>query len=172
MSDILETDRLILRPFVREDVSVVFEYFRDPEVMRYIPTGPDATIDVTRRRVETYIAHQERYGFSKWVVVEKATKLTIGDAGLLLLEDGPDFEVGYRLIPGRWGMGYATETARAWIDAGFRRLGLERIVAICHPDHAASRHVMEKLGMTFERRGRHYGMDTLLYRIQKPSRME
>jgi [ribosomal protein S5]-alanine N-acetyltransferase len=164
MSDQLETERLVMRPFSLDDVPVVFPYFHDPEVMRYIPTGPDATVEVTRRRIEQYGAHQAKYGFSKWCVIEKATGETIGDAGLLLLEDGPDFEVGWRFVPSRWGRGYATEVARAWLDAGFARHGLKRIVAICHPDHAASRRVMEeKVGMTFERRGRHYGMETVLY---------
>jgi len=59
--------------------------------------------------------------------------------------------LGYRLRRALWGQGYATEGARALIDAGFVSAGLRRIVATTYQDNRASRRVMEKAGRTFVR---------------------
>jgi RimJ/RimL family protein N-acetyltransferase len=53
--------------------------------------------------------------------------------------------------PSVWDQGYATEAGAAIRDEAFERLGLESIVAVHHPENAASRRVIEKVGMTFER---------------------
>jgi len=142
----LETPRLRLRPFVPEDAEAVFRYRRDPDLMRYIPVGADKTIGDTRKLIDWYIAHQEKYGFSKWAVELRQTGELIGDSGLLLLEDGPDFELGYRLAREYWDRGFATECGRAWLEAAFSTFGLQRVVAFAHPEHAASIRVMAKLG--------------------------
>ena len=66
------------------------------------------------------------------------------DAGLV-----PGVEIAWRLVFDHWGKGYATEAARAVIDEGFGRLGLDAIVAVTTPDNARSRRVMDRLGMSF-----------------------
>jgi RimJ/RimL family protein N-acetyltransferase len=55
------------------------------------------------------------------------------------------------VAPSAWGHGYATEAGSAIRDEAFERLRLESIVAVHHPANAASRRVIEKLGMAFER---------------------
>jgi RimJ/RimL family protein N-acetyltransferase len=57
-------------------------------------------------------------------------------------------EIGWRLAFEHWGRGYATEAARAAVDCGFRRLGLQEIVAFTVPANWRSIRVMEQLGMT------------------------
>ena len=61
----------------------------------------------------------------------------------------PCVEIGWRLAVEHWGHGYATEAARAALDCGFQRLGLEEIVAFTVPANRRSRRVMERLGMTW-----------------------
>lgn len=101
----------------------------------------------TVERVRGLVAHQERHGFSKWGVCERATGELIGDCGIQLLEGGPDVELGFHLRPSAWGRGYATEAARACLDAAFAGLGLEEVIAIVAPGNAASVRVLEKIGM-------------------------
>ena len=163
----LETPRLRLRPFVTADADAVFRYRGDPDVMQYIMGGAEKTIEDTQKVLGWYRAHQEKYGFSKWAAVLRETGEMIGDSGLLLLEEGPDLELGYRLAPEHWGKGLATECGRAWLEAAFSSFGLERVVAFAHPDNAASIRVMTKLGMRFARQGRFYGMDSVLYSISR-----
>ena len=161
----LESPRLRMRPFVPADAAAVFRYRRDADVMRYIPSAADKTVEDTQKVLDWYREHQEKHGFSKWAVVLRETGELIGDSGLLLLEKGPAFELGYRLAREYWGKGLATECGGAWLEAAFSSFGLERVVALAHPDNAASIRVMTKLGMRFERHARFYSMDSVLYSL-------
>jgi ribosomal-protein-alanine N-acetyltransferase len=68
------------------------------------------------------------------------------------------------LISGR---SHATESARASLHYGFETLGLTRVIAIAAPENHASRRVMEKVGMLFERPAHHYGLDVVLYAVDR-----
>jgi [ribosomal protein S5]-alanine N-acetyltransferase len=120
--------------------------FGDPEVMRFSGGGV-RTAEGTLERVRGLIEHQERHGFSKWGVRERASGQLVGDCGIQLLEGGPDVELGFHLRPSVWGRGYATEAARACLDAAFAGLGLDEVIAIVAPGNAASVRVLEKIGM-------------------------
>jgi RimJ/RimL family protein N-acetyltransferase len=120
--------------------------FGDPEVMRFSGGGARSPAG-TLERVRGLIEHQERHGFSKWGVCERASGALIGDCGIQLLEGGPDVELGFHLRPSAWGRGYATEAARACLDAAFADLGLDEVIAIVAPGNAASVRVLEKIGM-------------------------
>ena len=72
-----------------------------------------------------------------------------------------EVEVGYLLGKLYWGKGYATEGAQVGMDYGFETLKLDRIVGIVHPENVASRHVLEKLGMTLTGPKHYFGMDVL-----------
>jgi RimJ/RimL family protein N-acetyltransferase len=120
--------------------------FGDPEVMRFSGGGARSPAG-TLERVRSLIEHQERHGFSKWGVCERASGALIGDCGIQLLEGGPDVELGFHLRPSAWGRGYATEAARACLDAAFADLGLDEVIAIVAPGNAASVRVLEKIGM-------------------------
>ena len=90
----------------------------------------------------------------------------IGFCGLQPLAETPEIEIGWWLARNSWGRGLATEAAREAIKFGFKRAGLERIVAIARQEHRASLHVMEKLGMSFERATTHRGIPVVLYAIR------
>jgi RimJ/RimL family protein N-acetyltransferase len=120
--------------------------FGDPEVMRFSGGGA-RTPEGTLERVRGLIEHQERHGFSKWGVRERASGALVGDCGIQLLEGGPDVELGFHLRRSMWGRGYATEAAGACLDAAFTGLGLDEVIAIVAPGNAASVRVLEKIGM-------------------------
>ena len=60
-----------------------------------------------------------------------------------------------------------TEAARAWLLHGFVDKGLERIVAVAHTENWPSRHIMEQLGMTYEKTEFHYDAECAFYAISK-----
>ena len=103
-----------------------------------------------------------------WKLLEAGSGQMIGFCGLQPLPNTAEIEIGWWLAPSHWGRGLATEAARAVLQDGFGRAGLQRIVAIAHPDNRASRHVMEKLGMAFERNTLYKGIDVVLYAIHVP----
>jgi ribosomal-protein-alanine N-acetyltransferase len=134
--------------------------------MRWIGAGDAYSRDVaeSEARLERLIAHQDRHGFSIWAVTERDSGSVLGDAGLVhWAHRGPEVELAYRLGKAHWGRGYATEAARAWVEAGLGELGLGRIVAVTYPDNIASRRVLEKSGFRFERLADYDGTEICLY---------
>ena len=129
--------------------------------------APSSTLDDSRAGLAKHIRHQETHGFGLWAVELRATHELIGAAGLIHLADGPEIEVGYRFLREHWGNGYATEAARASIAFGLGELRLERIVAVTLPTNRASRHVMEKCGMTFVGVMNVYGHAQVKYAIAR-----
>jgi ribosomal-protein-alanine N-acetyltransferase len=163
----LETVRLVLRPFTRDDVNAAFAVIGDPIAMQYYPrsfTREDAA-EWIERNLRRYA--NDEYGLL--AVVLKSSGEMIGDCGLSWqLADGePVLELGYHLRRDHWGHGYATEAARACMDHAFRELAVEKLVSLISPENWPSRRVAERNGMQVERQVTHDGRPHLLYAITR-----
>jgi RimJ/RimL family protein N-acetyltransferase len=158
----IETERLVLCQFRLEDLDALVQLRADPEVMRYIG---DQSREKVEQRLRYYISHYESHGFGMWAVIDKSTGAMAGWCGLVFLDETPEVEVGYGVARDYWGRGLMTEAARASLRYGFERAGLPRIVAVAMPEHTASRRIMEKLGMRYEKNVFHYGHDLVYYAI-------
>lgn len=144
----LVTDRLELRPLELVHVEPLLEVFGDADVMRFVgPERRPLTGDEVRGLVAEAAARWARHGFGSLAVVDRATGHVVGEAGLQVLEAGPDVEFTGTLGRPAWGQGYATEAGRAILRWGFAELRLPRIVAVTDPENRASQRVVEKLGM-------------------------
>ncbi len=148
----LETRRLRLRRLRPTDAADLVALDSDPGVMRYVgsppgPRPPDETAERVRQRIR-----EDRGPLGFWRVEARAGGGFHGLAALLPMPDSEDVEVAYRLVPGAWGRGIATEAAGALVDYALRTLGLPKVVAVTYPENRASRRVLEKLG--FAHRGR------------------
>jgi ribosomal-protein-alanine N-acetyltransferase len=163
----IETERLILRPFVEDDFETLCKLRSDPEVMKYMGGDEFRKPEKIKERFRHYIEHQKKYGYAVWAAILKETNEMIGTAGLQHLDNGEEIEVGYGFDKPFWGKGYATEAARALLHYGFETLGLEKIVAVAIPENIPSRHVMEKLGMKYVKNTMHYGNECVYYSITK-----
>jgi ribosomal-protein-alanine N-acetyltransferase len=171
MVKIIETQRLLLRTWSPDDAEAVLRIYSHPDVTYFLGTGaPDQTLEDALKRIQRGISHQERHGYGFWAVVEKATARLIGTCGLKHLEDGVPVEVGYHLARPVWGRGFATEAAAACLRYGFEQLHFDRILAVVAPANFASVRVIEKIGMTFERMGYHYGREVRVYAAARPFR--
>ena len=174
----IETRRLILRPWRRSDRDMFAEQNADPLVMRYLAGV------LTREESDAYVdrteAHLADHGFCKWAVEAPDVAPFIGAVGLSWVKFESTFtpavEVAWRLHRRFWGMGYATEAARASIDDGFKRVGLTEIVAFTALANMPSMRVMERLGMTrtieFDHpalQPEHPSRRHILYRLARPT---
>jgi RimJ/RimL family protein N-acetyltransferase len=145
----IETSRLILRPWRESDLAPFAEQNADAEVMRFLggPLTRDES-DAYVRRAET---HYATHGFCKWAVEAPGVAPLIGGVGLSYVSFEASFtpavEVAWRLHKRFWGEGYATEAAHAAIDDGFTRIGLSEIVALTTLANLLSQRVMQRLGM-------------------------
>jgi len=149
VSAALHTPRLLLREWRDEDREPFAAMSADPEVIRYLPRLPDrAASDAWIDRMR---AHHNEHGFAYWAVELVGEAGLIGAIGLSRVRFpvpfAPAVEVGWRLARAYWRQGYAFEAARAAIEDGFFRIGIEEIVAFTVPPNRASWGLMERLGM-------------------------
>src|SRR5262249_23071320 len=102
---VCETSRLILRHFTMDDFEPLAAMHSDPEVSRFL--GGVKTKEQTHQRLLEWLSEYERYGFSKWAVILRATGELVGRCGLSPEEiDGvSDWELGWAFGAGRWGKG-------------------------------------------------------------------
>src|SRR5580693_2171345 len=146
---VLTTDRLILRPFVHEDLSVLAVLHAEESFWWYPLRGGMSMEQTTGFLVRT-IERYESDGFGIEALIDRASGAMIGWAGLavphFLPQILPAVEVGWRLAGPFRGRGLATEAGAAALEFGFTTGGLERIVSIYEPDNVASGRVMERLG--------------------------
>jgi RimJ/RimL family protein N-acetyltransferase len=151
---VVHTDRLMLRPFEPDDLDAIAAVFAKEEVWRF-PYGRGYTQEESAAFVARQAEHWELCGFGLWLATEKATDDVIGYVGLsvptFLPEILPAVEVGWRLDPGAWGRGFATEGASAALEQAFTTLGLQQVCSIPETENIASIRVEERLGMQLER---------------------
>jgi [ribosomal protein S5]-alanine N-acetyltransferase len=166
----LETARMRLLPWQADDWLLLRPIATDPQVMRYISAGKPWPDERIREFVGRQVAHFDRLGYCLWKLLHKQTSEMIGFCGLQPLDGTAETEIGWWLARAWWGQGLATETASAALLDGFERARLEKIVAIAMAENRASIHVMEKLGMTYERDMIHRGFEVVLFAVDHPGR--
>lgn len=167
---IIESERLYLKEYSKDDVQLLFQLNSDPDVMKYI--GPPRTdIKVAEESMKKLIAYYAKNpGLGVWAAFEKDTDEYIGFFELAHLDKTDEIEVGYRLHKKYWGKGYATEMSKVLIDYGFNKLGLEQIAGITHPDNIASQNVLLKCGLRYVKDAVFYGFLDKYYVIDNPNR--
>lgn len=146
----IETERLILRPWRDRDRAAFAEINADPRVHDWLggpipPAATDAMVD----RINAAMAAN---GFGLWAAEHRADGRLAGMIGLSRvgagdLPVGPCVEIGWRLHPDFWGQGLASEGARAVLDWGFGPGGLAEILAFTAQSNRASQAVMRRIGM-------------------------
>ncbi len=174
MAIILETERLILRHLVMDDLDELFALYQDPEIRRYFPEGV-LNYEDTKEELEWHMhGHPRHPELGLWGTIHKESGRFIGRCGLLpwTIEGQYEVEIAYLLDKAFWHQGLATEAAKGILEYGFGKLGLSRLICLIDPENAASQGVAERIGMTFERQVDEYEGDNLpffIYSIRKPA---
>ena len=164
---ILETPRLILRPFCEKDIDLLAELMANSDFMRF-SLGP-YTREQTKNVLQKFLSWSQAGLASQFAVIFRGNNELIGYCGFLHWHlDGKDeIEIGYRLDPKYWNRGLATEGARAVRDHAFADLKLADVISLIHPDNLPSRRVAEKNGMKVERETVFRGFPTLVFAITR-----
>ncbi|WNG53838.1 GNAT family N-acetyltransferase [Archangium gephyra] len=148
-----------------EDFLEWCQFRQDPRVAATL--GGPRPEEHLRRDLDAMLEHWARHGFGVWMWRDPADGRLIGHCGLrhYLVEGQEELELLYALRFESWGQGLATELAAASLEVGFGRLGFEDVVAFTLTTNKASRRVMEKLGMRYERDITHAALPHVLFRI-------
>jgi ribosomal-protein-alanine N-acetyltransferase len=169
VADLIETERLRLRPFASDlsDLDALHEIQSDPRHMRFYPHP--FSREESRAWIEKSLERQERNGFSLWAIEARETGEFLGNCGPVpqLVDGIEEVELGWSVTPRRARQGIATEAAAAWRDRCLGPLGMDHVIALVRPENVPSRGVAERIGMTVWKETRHgsLGWSHLVYRV-------
>jgi RimJ/RimL family protein N-acetyltransferase len=143
------SDRLVFRNMTDDDLDDMAAMLGDPEVMTFYPRPKSIT--EAQAWIEWNKANYTEHGYGLWII-ETTSGQFVGDCGLTwqAVNKRLELEVGYHVRSTMQGNGYATEAAAACRDFARDVVSAAHLVAIIHPDNAASQHVAQKIGLQFE----------------------
>jgi len=148
---ILETARLILRPFTLDDAEDVYAYCKDPRVGPIAGWKPHESVEESREIIRTVFSAPDVFA-----VVDRESGHVIGSAGFVTphkpnyaASQGKSSEIGYALSPDYWGKGLMPEVVAELLRYGFEKLRLDEIWVTHYKENRQSRRVIEKSGFLF-----------------------
>ena len=166
----ITTSRLTLRPFTQDDDKHLHRIMNQPDILQYFPRTDPPDLERVQKIIERQLTHWEEHRLGWWAVVPQGQTELIGWNGLQYLPETDEVEVGYLLSKQFWGRGYATEGAKASLEFGFEKLGLEQIIGLTHPENMASQNVLKKCGMRYMEQKEYFGMQLFRFVLKSPSR--
>ena len=172
MTAVLETERLRMRPFRRDDLDTVARWQADPRFMRHMGR-PSMSRAETATALRRYARHWREHGFGLLAVEDRETGALIGRTGVQYHRSWRhDPELGWSVDPDWWGRGIATEAGAACLEWAFGPLALPRVVSIAVEENLASRRVMEKLGFSLleTKRDEELGLTLWIHVLTRPAR--
>lgn len=152
-TQIIETDRLILRPFTLDDAEAMFRNWAgDDEVTKYLTWPTHTGVEVSRMVLSDWTSHYAEPDFYNWAIVLKENgSEPIGSiAAVHIKEKTRCATMGYCMGRTHWGKGIMPEALSALIDFFFGEVGINRVEAEHEVNNPKSGRVMEKAGMRYE----------------------
>ncbi|GAA4271368.1 GNAT family N-acetyltransferase [Aquimarina gracilis] len=150
---ILETERLCLREFHVEDADFILKLVNSPNWIKFIGDKGVKTIeDAISYLVDGPIKSYKENGFGLWLVQLRDSKVPIGMCGLVNREILEDVDIGFALLPDYMNKGYGFESANAVMNYAKNVLKISRIVAITDEDNTSSIKLLQKLGLSLEKK--------------------
>lgn len=166
---ILTTERLRLYPWQEEDFPLFAALHSDREVQRFLEVGETVWDEpILRKKFAGFRADYARHGWSKFKALDSQGRF-VGRAGFSLFEETGEAELGYSFKRAFWGQGYATEAVRALLAWIYRTTSLDHVIGFAVADHAASRRVLEKVGMRLTDVRDYNGIPNAFYRHDRPA---
>ena len=162
----LETDRLLLRGWRESDFDAFAEMCANPRTQAFIGGVCDG--HEAWRRMASMAGHWQLKGYGLWVVEEKGGRPFAGRVGLWSPPAWPEAEIGWALVEGCEGKGYATEAARCAREHAFGSLGWTTAVSYIAPENAASKRVAARLGATRDGSAYLLGKPVEIWRHMRP----
>lgn len=145
----IETSRLILRDWKADDFPEFVRMNSNEQVMEFFLKK--LTEEESQEFLDRILKEFETFGYGLYAVERKDTGAFIGYVGFHNITFDVDFapgvEIGWRLLPEAWGMGFASEAATACLKYAGDVLGLKEIYSFTSLLNKRSERVMQRIGM-------------------------
>ncbi len=158
----MKTERLGFSMWSATDLDLAAQLWGEEEVTRYICADGKFTQQDIIRRLDTEIHNDKLFHIQYWPMFELVTNELIGCCGIRPYKpELKSYEIGFHLRKRYWGLGYASEAAKAVIDYSFTVFKADKLYAGHHPCNEASEKLLIKLG--FQYIGKNFYEPTGLY---------
>lgn len=165
-----QSSRLLFRPFLPEDATHLVTLNNPDEVFKFTGDKPFKSLEEAQHFIATYPAYKNpnpyQVALGRWAVVDKNTQQFVGWCGLKWHAQEQVVDLGYRIKKEYWGLGYATQAAKACIHFAFNHLKLAKLVAHTHRGNLASQHVLKKCDFTFIKNFIYKDLPARLYELK------
>src|SRR5690349_1263235 len=149
--EIIESERILLRPFTLEDVEFIVELLNTDGWIRYIGDRNVKTIEQARNYLlNGPMKSYETNGFGLSLAELKINHTPIGMCGLLKRDYLDHADIGFAFLPDYTGKGYAYEITTEIIGYGLKKLQMEKILAITLPENSAPIKLLENTGFRYD----------------------
>lgn len=151
-TNIIETERLILRPFKYTDDDAMLKYWVADEKIQSLYSEPTYTTkEEVKELLDKYIGSYEREDYYRWAIIDKEKQECIGQIAYFLVDSKNHFaEIEYCIGSEFQCRGLATEATKAVITYGFKEINLHKVQICTKTINKPSQRVIEKCGFTYE----------------------
>lgn len=147
---ILKTNRIGFSTWNDKDLELAVQLWGDIEVTRYICATGEFTHQDIVNRLNMEICNEKKFSIQYWPVFELITGELIGCCGIRPFKtEAYTYELGFHLRRKYWGLGYASEAAKAVINYSFEELKAASLFAGHHPENKASEKLLKRLGFQY-----------------------
>ncbi|MDW7732091.1 MAG: GNAT family N-acetyltransferase [Methanolobus sp.] len=147
----LETDRLMIRRYIADDLEGLYRFFNNRDVTRYTDMPSSQTYEETKAFLDMLIdSYDSDEPFFAMAVCRKTDYEVIGSCGFASTEFLPETQIYYAISPEFQGHGYASEATGKLVEYMFLVLDINMISVYCSPANPASLKVARKMGMSYQ----------------------
>lgn len=163
--NVLETERMIFRRLVPDDLDALATLYSDPEIRRFFPEGTLTRAETEEELDWFHNGHPDHPELGLWAAILKQSGTFIGRCGLLpwTIDGVDEVEIAYLIAKPHQRQGLGAEAAQALVRHGFETLGLKRVIALIDPEHEASIRTAMKAGLLFEKEIEMDGVRSAVY---------
>jgi len=164
----IETARLILRGFTKEDALWAYNIWNNPEMGQYLPDEAKEGIDYEYLKQLEVLGDDEECCYL--IPIFKDSHERVGTCSFMMSEDHKIYDIAYCVHKDLWGKGYATEIAQGMIDYA-RSQGAEKVTIFVGQENIASNRVAQKCGgkvvseSTYKKKGTDIVMKDYKYEV-------
>lgn len=171
MNIIIETERLLLREILPSDDKGMFRLDSNPNVHKFLGNNPVKSIEESRKLITNIRNQYLENGIGRYAVILKETNDFIGWCGIKYITEPENgyinfYELGYRFIEEYWGKGYGYESAKAWLEYGFKTMKIQTMYASANTKNSGSRKILEKIGMQQKNEFNWNGIPCIWYELE------
>lgn len=149
---VLETERLILRPFQVEDARDMYNnWASSDQVTRYLTWPAHGSVEESKMILDTWVKNYDDPKYYEWCLEYKENNQAIGSMGVVEMDESIEaVEIGYCIGETYWHKTITAEALHAVVQFMFEKVGCNRVAAKHDVNNPNSGKVMKKAGLQYE----------------------